>query len=76
MAINERRVEVAFDLNQYAKEHGFYLSITEKQVEIMIKEGMYSLIEKLCITNSLYKIDPMNLDAEELFQVQQIASKK
>ena len=33
----------------------------------MIKENMYDLIETLIITNSLLKIDPRNLDADDLF---------
>mgnify|MGYP006120305781 CR=1 FL=1 len=67
IAINQLKVQEAFDLIHYAKENGFYLSVTETQVEIMIKESMYDLIETLIITNSLLQIDPRNLDADEMF---------
>ena len=75
IAIDQHKVQEAFDLIHYAKEHGFYLAVTEAQVEVMIKEKMYDLIETLVMTNSLLKIDPHNLDVDDLFQVQQIAQK-
>ena len=76
MSIETKREIVAFDLVAFSIEMSFSLTITERQVQLLIKGEMYALIQDLVHGNTLLSIDVRTLDADELLQVQRINRKK
>ena len=53
----------------------FSLTITERQMQLLIKGQMYYLIQDLVNGHALLKIDASSLDADELLSVQRIKEK-
>ena len=50
----------------------FSLTITERQMQLLVKGEMYALIQDLVHGNTLLQIDARSLDADELLQVARI----
>lgn len=56
-AIKSRRETIAFDLIGFAKDSAFSLTISEVEVQLLVKGEMWELIEDLVKTNSFLSID-------------------
>lgn len=72
LSIDTKREIVAFDLVAFSMEMSISLTITERQVQLLVKGEMYALIQDLVHGNTLLSIDASSLDADELLEVQNI----
>ena len=75
LSIDTKREIVAFDLVAFSMEMSISLTITERQMQLLVKGEMYALIQDLVHGNTLLSIDASSLDADELLQVQRIKDK-
>ena len=71
-SIERKREVIAFDLCQFTRERGSQLTIREQEMERLIKDQMFALIERLVKSNCLLSVDSRNLDVDELFAAQQL----
>ena len=69
-AIKSRRETIAFDLILFAKDSAFSLTITEVELQLLVKGEMWELIEDLVKTNAFLSIDASKVNGVDLFEVQ------
>jgi len=64
MSIHRLREMVSYELLMFSKSRLFPMIITENEVQILVQNKMYDLIEELIFTNSLLRIEARRLDID------------
>ena len=68
MSIHRLREMVSYELLMFSKSRLFPMIITENEVQILVQNKMYDLIEELIFTNSLLRIEARRLDIDQVFE--------
>jgi len=72
-AIQSRRETVAFDLLTYCRGTASQLTVTDVQLQLLVKGEMWELIEDLVKSNTFLSIDASKVDGLDLLGVNRIS---
>lgn len=75
-SIRIKREIITNDILNLSKSRFIQVNITDTEMEILIREEMYDMIEKLILGNILLMTDASHLDVDEMFQAQRLLDKQ
>ena len=74
-SIQIKRELISNDILILAKHKFIQISITEVEMEVLLLNKMYDMIERLILGNTLLETDASHLDVDEIFQAQRLSMK-
>jgi spore coat protein CotF len=66
-SLNIKREIISNDLLRLCKSNFIQVTISEQELEILLMNKMYDMIERLILGNTLLEADASHLDVDEIF---------